>query len=172
MGVSGTMWAFQQLGMTPDIVAFGKKTQVCGIMSTKRIDEVETNVFRVSSRINSTWGGNLVDMVRCARYLQIMQEDGLVESAATVGAALKAGLEELQGDFSQVTNVRGRGLLVAFDMPDGETRDALRQRCWEAGLATLACGPRSVRFRPSLVFSQDDVKKSLGILREQLKGLG
>jgi L-lysine 6-transaminase len=172
MGVSGTMWAFQQLGVTPDIVSFGKKTQVCGIMSTKRIDEVETNVFRVSSRINSTWGGNLVDMVRCVRYLQIMQEDSLVESAATVGAALKAGLEQLQESSSQVTNVRGRGLLVAFDMPDGDTRDALRQRCWEAGLATLACGPRSVRFRPSLVFSQDDVKKSLGILREQLKGMG
>jgi L-lysine 6-transaminase len=170
MGVSGTMWAFQQLGVTPDIVSFGKKTQVCGIMSTKRIDEVETNVFRVSSRINSTWGGNLVDMVRCVRYLQIMQEDSLVESAATVGAALKAGLEQLQESSSQVTNVRGRGLLVAFDMPDGDTRDALRQRCWEAGLATLACGPRSVRFRPSLVFSQDDVKKSLGILREQLGG--
>jgi L-lysine 6-transaminase len=172
MGVSGTMWAFQQLGVTPDIVSFGKKTQVCGIMSTKRIDEVEANVFRVSSRINSTWGGNLVDMVRCARYLQIMQEDGLVESAATVGAAFKAGLEELQENFSQVTNVRGRGLLLAFDMPDGDTRDALRQRCWEAGLATLACGPRSVRFRPSLVFSHDDVKKSLGILQEQLEGMG
>ena len=168
MGVTGTMWAFQQLGATPDIVSFGKKTQVCGIMSTKRIDEVETNVFRVSSRINSTWGGNLVDMVRCARYLQIIQEDGLMESAATVGAAFKTGLEELQEDFPQVTNVRGRGLLLAFDMPDGDARDALRQRCWDAGFATLACGPRSVRFRPSLVFSQDDVKKSLGILRKQL----
>jgi L-lysine 6-transaminase len=169
MGVTGTIWAFQQLGVTPDLVSFGKKTQVCGVMSTKRIDEVETNVFRVSSRINSTWGGNLVDMVRCARYLEIMREEGLVEHAASVGAMFKAGLEELQADFPQVTNVRGRGLLLAFDMPDGDARDALRQRCWEAGFATLACGPRSVRFRPSLVFSQDDVKKSLKILREQLE---
>ena len=168
MGVTGTMWAFQQLGVTPDIVSFGKKTQVCGVMSTKRIDEVENNVFRVSSRINSTWGGNLVDMVRCARYLEIMRDEGLVESAATVGAAFKAGLEELQTDFPQVTNVRGRGLLLAFDMPDGDARDALRQRCWEAGFATLACGPRSVRFRPSLVFSLDDVQQSLAILKEQL----
>src|SRR5687767_6462027 len=63
MGATGTMWAYQQLGVTPDIVAFGKKTQVCGIMSTARIDDIETNVFRVSSRINSTWGGNLADMV-------------------------------------------------------------------------------------------------------------
>jgi L-lysine 6-transaminase len=168
MGVTGTTWAFQQLGVTPDLVSFGKKTQVCGVMSTKRIDEVETNVFRVSSRINSTWGGNLVDMVRCARYLEIIRDEGLVENAANVGAMFKAGLEELQADFPQVTNVRGRGLLLAFDMPDGDARDSLRQRCWEAGFATLACGPRSVRFRPSLVFSQDDVKKSLKILRAQL----
>ncbi len=169
MGVTGTMWAFQQLGVTPDLVSFGKKTQVCGIMSTERIDEVESNVFHVSSRINSTWGGNLVDMVRCARYLQIMKEDQLVESAAAVGSAFKAGLEELQQSNTQITNVRGRGLLLAFDMPDGDARDALRQRCWDAGLATLPCGPRSVRFRPSLVFSEADVEKALGTLREQLQ---
>ncbi|UCH36425.1 MAG: L-lysine 6-transaminase [Armatimonadota bacterium] len=169
MGVTGTMWAFQQLGATPDIVSFGKKTQVCGIMSTKRIDEVETNVFRVSSRINSTWGGNLVDMVRCARYLEIMEEDGLVGKAASVGAAFRAGLEQLQQEFDQVTNVRGRGLLLAFDMPDGEARELLRQRCWANGLATLSCGPRSVRFRPSLTFRDDDVGRSLEILRKQLK---
>ncbi|UCF39585.1 MAG: L-lysine 6-transaminase [Gemmatimonadota bacterium] len=169
MGVTGTMWAFEQLGATPDLVSFGKKTQVCGIMSTGRIDDVESNVFRVSSRINSTWGGNLVDMVRCARYLEIIQEDKLVRSAATVGAAFKAGLVELQQEFEQVTNARGRGLLLAFDVPDGESRELLRQRCWANGLATLACGPRSVRFRPSLTFTEEDVRRSLEILRKQLK---
>ncbi|HKY60092.1 MAG TPA: aminotransferase class III-fold pyridoxal phosphate-dependent enzyme, partial [Gemmatimonadota bacterium] len=55
MGITGTMWAYEQMGMIPDIVAFGKKSQVCGIMVGPRIDEVERNVFRVSSRINSTW---------------------------------------------------------------------------------------------------------------------
>ncbi len=170
MGVTGTMWAFQQLGVTPDIVAFGKKTQVCGIMSTKRIDEVTDNVFHVSSRINSTWGGNLVDMVRCARYLQIMDEDGLVENAATVGQTFKDGLEKLQAECPVITNVRGRGLLLAFDLPDEKARDSLRQRCWERGLATLPCGPRSVRFRPALVFSQEDAKKALNIIREALTG--
>lgn len=168
MGITGSMWAFQQLGMAPDIVAFGKKTQVCGIMSTRRIDEVEKNVFHVSSRINSTWGGNLVDMVRCARYLQIMREDGLVESAARVGCVFKGGLERLQAEFPIISNVRGRGLLLAFDLPDKATRDGLRQRCWEEGLATLPCGPRSLRFRPPLVFSEAEVERSLAILRNVL----
>ena len=168
MGVTGTMWAYQQLGAMPDIVAFGKKTQVCGIMSTRRIDEVEKNVFHVSSRINSTWGGNLVDMVRCARYLQIIDEDGLVENAAEVGALLKRGLEKLQADSPQITNVRGLGLLLAFDLPDGKTRNELRQRCWEMGLATLSCGPRSLRFRPPLVFTDAEAARTLDTLRQAL----
>lgn len=171
MGVTGTMWAFQQMGVTPDIVAFGKKTQVCGIMSTRRIDEVEKNVFQVSSRINSTWGGNLVDMVRCARYLQIMREDGLVESAARVGCTFKDGLERLASDFPIVSNVRGRGLLLAFDLPDTETRNRLRQRCWDKGLASLPCGPRSLRFRPPLIFTEAEVETALTILRGVLSEL-
>jgi len=168
MGATGTMWAYQQTGITPDLVAFGKKTQVCGMMSTARIDEVETNVFRVSSRINSTWGGNLVDMVRCARYLQIMQEDGLVENARTVGAALKKGLEGLAERHEQVTNVRGAGLFAAIDLPDSETRARVRQGCWDRGLAVLASGPRSLRFRPPLIFSENEARRALAILDEVL----
>src|SRR6266702_4124650 len=67
VGLTGTAWAYQQLGVQPDVVAFGKKTQVCGVMAGGRVDEVPQNVFAVSSRINSTWGGNLTDMVRARR---------------------------------------------------------------------------------------------------------
>jgi L-lysine 6-transaminase len=165
MGTTGALWAFQHFGVTPDIVAFGKKTQICGIMSTERIDEVETNVFRVSSRINSTWGGNLVDMVRGARYLQIMDEDGLVQHVAEVGAYFKHRLTELQDHFDGVSNVRGLGLLLALDLPDAETRDDVRTGCWDRGLAALACGTRSLRFRPPLIFSRDDVDNTVAILR-------
>src|SRR3546814_16556364 len=66
-GITGTAWAYQQLGILPDVVAFGKKTQVCGVMAGGRVDEVAANVFAVSSRINSTWGGTLVDMGRSRR---------------------------------------------------------------------------------------------------------
>jgi L-lysine 6-transaminase len=170
-GITGRMWAFQTLGVTPDIVAFGKKAQVCGIMSTRRIDVVERNVFHVSSRINSTWGGNLVDMVRSARYLEIIEQDRLVENAARVGAHLQTSLERLQGEHETVSNVRGLGLMIAFDLPDGQTRDELRTRCWEAGLATLVCGTRSLRFRPPLTFSDVDVDNSMQILAAALSTL-
>ena len=170
LGMTGSMWAYQQLGVVPDLVCFGKKTQVCGIMSTGRIDEVEGNVFHVSSRINSTWGGNLVDMVRCARALQIIEEDGLVAQAARVGEYFKSGLEKVQEDFEGIDDVRGRGLFLAFDMVDGKTRDDVRQRCWDSGLASLSCGPRSIRFRPSLIFTEEDVDRALALLRQVLAG--
>ncbi|MGW8283958.1 MAG: aminotransferase class III-fold pyridoxal phosphate-dependent enzyme, partial [Gemmatimonadota bacterium] len=169
LGTTGKMWAFQALGVTPDLVAFGKKTQVCGVMSTRRIDEVERNVFRVSSRINSTWGGNLVDMIRCARYLEIIRDENLVENAATVGEYFRERLVGLEEEFSGlVENARGRGMFLAFDLPDGPTRNQVRTRCWEDGLATLTCGPRSLRFRPALSFSRDDVDRSMVILRRAL----
>ncbi len=171
VGSTGTMWAYEQMGVTPDILAFGKKTQVCGIMSTRRVDDVEKNVFHVSSRLNSTWGGNLVDMVRSARYLQIIHEDHLVENAARVGAFMKNGLDALATDFPVLTNVRGRGLFIAVDLPDGETRARVNRECWARGLSVLSCGPRSIRFRPPLVFTEADAGQALGILREVLQGL-
>jgi len=171
LGATGKLWAYEHTGITPDIIAFGKKTQVCGIMSTRRIDDVEKNVFHVSSRLNSTWGGNLVDMVRCARYLQIIEEDGLVQNAARVGALMKKELEALPKDFPSVGNVRGEGLLLALDLPDGETRARVQQGCWSRGLAVLACGSRSIRFRPPLVFSETDARRALGVLREVLQEL-
>ena len=168
LGGTGTMWAFQQLQVVPDIVAFGKKTQVCGIMSTRRVDDIADNVFHVSSRINSTWGGNLVDMIRCARYLEIMDEDRLVENAARVGVSFVAALRELEQEIPSLTNARGLGLLIAVDLPDTVTRNKVRAACWERGLAVLACGERSIRFRPALIFSDDDVDAAVRSLREAI----
>ena len=172
LGATGTMWAYEQSGVVPDLIAFGKKTQVCGMMSTRRIDEIGSNVFHVSSRINSTWGGNLTDMVRCARYLEIIQEDGLVENAVRVGVVVKEGLEALAREFASVSNVRGRGLLVAFDLPDGDMRGRVVQGCWDRSLAILSCGPRSIRLRPPLVFSEAQATQALDTLREVLDDLG
>ena len=111
------------------VLCFGKKSQVCGIMAGDRLDEAQDNVFHVSSRINSTWGGNLADMVRCVRYLEIIHEDDLVANAARVGALLKEGLECLAADFDKVTNARGMGLFLAMDLPDGDLRGQVWQGC-------------------------------------------
>ncbi len=162
------MWAHQAQNVQPDIIAFGKKTQVCGILAGPKIDEVERNCFVESSRINSTWGGNLVDMVRFTRILEIIEEDDLVENARVVGDYLLARLGELEGEFGQVSNVRGRGLLCAFNLPDGDTRDACVNRCMEAGMLILGCGDVSVRFRPPLQTTTDHIDQGIEILRKAL----
>src|SRR6478736_2841516 len=157
-GLTGTAWAYQQLGVTPDLVAFGKKTQVCGLMAGGRVDEVVDNVFAVSSRINSTWGGNLVDMVRSRRILEVIEHDGLATHAAVTGRYLLERLEELAAEFpTLVLDPRGRGLMCAFTMPTAEQRDALVRKLWDQHVIMLASGPDSVRFRPALTASREEL---------------
>ncbi len=168
VGLTGKMWAYQHFGVTPDILVFGKKTQVCGIMVSDRIDTVDDHVFATSGRLNSTWGGNLVDMVRCNKYLEVIHNENLVGNAATVGVRLLEGLEELASRHSEVTNVRGRGLMCAFTLPTVERRDQLRMKLWDLGLATLPSWPNSLRFRPCLNVTAEEVDIALERLDEGL----
>jgi L-lysine 6-transaminase len=165
-GVTGTAWAYQQLGLEPDVVAFGKKTQVCGIMAGGRLDEVEDHVFRVSSRINSTWGGNLTDMVRARRMLEVVEAGGLIQAAAAKGKRLLDGLATLAAAHPRVVDqVRGRGLLCAFDLPDAPTRDEVLRRLREdAHVLLLPCGVRTIRFRPHLAVTEEELELGLAAI--------
>jgi L-lysine 6-transaminase len=172
-GLTGTAWAHQQLGLEPDVVAFGKKTQVCGVMAGRRVDEVPDNVFVVGSRINSTWGGNLTDMVRARRILEVIESDGLIARAAELGGRLLAGLAALAEDLpALVSNVRGRGLMCAMTMPSGDVRDTVVRRCREEeSLMLLGCGPDAIRWRPSLAVTEADLDLALSKLRTVLASL-
>jgi L-lysine 6-transaminase len=167
VGLTGTMWAHEGIGVIPDIMTFGKKSQVCGILVTNRIDDVQNNVFHRSSRINSTWGGNLVDMVRFTRFLEIIEEENLVENARIVGAHLLAELAKLEHEFPDlVSNTRGRGLMCALDLATAQERDLFRQKCYDKGLLILGCGDRSIRFRPPLNVTHEQIDEGMGIIRE------
>ena len=168
LGPTGSMWAWQQFGVEPDLFCFGKKTQVCGFASNSRIDDVD-NVFSVSSRINSTWGGNLADMVRCTKYLEIIEEEKLIENAHTTGEHLLSRLRELAAELPAITNVRGRGLFVAFDLPDKETRDRALAACLDNGLIALASGVSAIRFRPALTLSPGEADEGVRKLRRAVQ---
>ncbi|PRZ41146.1 L-lysine 6-transaminase precursor [Antricoccus suffuscus] len=165
---TGTPWAYQQLGLEPDIVAFAKKVQLGGIMAGRRVDDVADNVFAVSGRINSTWGGGLIDMVRSTRILEIIEHDRLFEASAFTGQQLLTGLQRLENDIAQVSNARGRGLMCAFDVPDGAARGALLESLREHGVIALPCGERSVRFRPALTVSAEEIDAGLAAIRSAL----
>ncbi|HEX9230375.1 MAG TPA: L-lysine 6-transaminase [Jatrophihabitantaceae bacterium] len=172
VGLTGTAWAYQQLGVQPDVVAFGKKTQVCGVMAGGRVDEVPQNVFAVSSRINSTWGGNLTDMVRARRVLEIIERDGLIARAAGLGKHLLDGLHALADEHEIVRDVRGRGLMCAFTLPSAELRDALITGLREdEQVLVLGCGASSLRFRPALTVSADELDRGLAAIGRVLDRL-
>ena len=171
-GSTGTPWAYQQLGVQPDVVAFGKKTQVCGVMAGRRVDEIVDNVFAVASRLNSTWGGNLTDMVRARRILEVIEADELFDRAAEQGRYLRDRLDELADDFpALVLDPRGRGLMCAFSLPTTADRDELIRRLWQRAVIVLPAGKDGVRFRPALTVSRAEIDAAISAVRGALSAL-
>ena len=166
MVVTGRNWCCEHFNVLPDLLAFGKKAQVCGVMAGPRLDQVKENAFRLSSRLNSTWGGNFTDMVRSTHYLRIIEEEHLVENAAKVGAYFLDQLRDLQCEEPAISAARGRGLLVAFDLPNTETREEFWKGFFDVGVLALRCGENSIRFRPALDVSADVIDEAMNLMRK------
>jgi len=174
VGVTGNMWAHQQFAEScrPDIISFGKKMQICGIFCGNRVDEVENNVFHESSRLNSTWGGNIADMVRITIYLEIIAKDNLVNNASENGIYLLQKLQGIQEEYSDiVSNARGSGLFAAFDLQDSEQRDSLASLIISEGALILGSGKKSIRFRPHLTISKEEIDLADQIIRRAIARL-
>jgi len=167
-GTTGKWWAFEHQPIAPDLVAFGKKTQVCGIAATQHIDTVN-NTFTTPSRISSTWGGQLVDMVRCEKIIQVIRAEHLLPQIAQQGAYILAQLREFGQQTGLVANVRGRGAFIGFDVVDTPTRDRVRELSKQAGCLFLTCGEVSLRFRPALTIQIWEIDRGLGILFKVLR---
>ncbi len=169
LGLTGKWWAYQHWGITPDILCFAKKMQVGGIFASKRIDDVEKNVFVTPSRINSTWGSSLSDMVRCTHILEIIVNENLLDNARDRGVELLAGLERIQSRFADtVTNARGRGLMAALDVGSTELRNKIVRQCFEDQMIVLSCGTRSIRFRPTLTVTAEAIGEGIARLEKAI----
>lgn len=173
VGITGRTWAYQHYGVCPDILCFGKKLQVCGIMATDRVMEVTSGVFEEKERLDSTWNGSLVDMVRAEHYLKIIKRHGLIRNAEVIGSYLKDSLLDFKTNSKvKISGVRGLGLMCAFDLPTGADRDLFASLCTRNGLLVMSCGKRGIRLRPSLTFSYDDVDLVLEKIDKSLMEIG
>lgn len=172
MGISGRNWCCEHFGVRPDLLAFGKKAQVCGVMAGPRLDEVKDNCFRLPSRISSTWGGNFTDYVRSTHYLRIMEEEKLVENARVQGECFLGELELLARRHPMLTGVRGRGLMLAFDLANTAVRDAFWKGAFELGLLVVRSGEHSIRLRPVLDIKPEIIEQAVRIMDQCCRKIG
>jgi L-lysine 6-transaminase len=165
---AGTPWLWQQKGVPPDLVCFGKKSQVCGLYASRRVEEVEQHAFKRAGRINSTWGGNLADMVRARQMIDIILSERMPERVAQAGERMLAGLRAIARATGQISNVRGVASLIAFTLPSQAEREALLKRLLERRVLALRSGERSLRFRMPFVMGDGEVDFALEQLRSAL----
>jgi len=169
LGITGKMWAYQHYDIIPDVLAFGKKAQVCGILANKeKFDQVEHHVFKESSRINSTFGGDFIDMLRFKLILEVIEQQNLLANAAEKGTYLKSKLQKVIKDRPQLSNLRGEGLFVALDFDSADSRNEFIKRAYANKLIMLGCGEKSIRFRPHLNISKEDIDKTIMIIENSL----
>lgn len=170
IGMTGKMWAFQHFDVVPDVVSFGKKTQVCGILANKeKLDQIPNNVFKESSRINSTFGGNYIDMLRFKLILEVIEKENLVHNAEEKGKYIIDRLNDIAKHTSKIHSVRGLGLFIAFDFDSDINRSAFINKCFDNKMIILPCGEKSVRLRPHLNLSFKEVNQALEIIKLALK---
>lgn len=165
----GHWWCWQRYGIQPDIICFAKKFQVGGILVSSKIDDVADHCFKQTSRINSTFGGSLNDMVRTTAILETIVNEKLLDNVSCMGNQLLIGLEKLQDEAPHmISQVRGKGLLCALDLPDKSTRDKVVRQCFEEQLIVLPCGKTSLRFLPAITVSEDCIAEGLKRLKKAI----
>lgn len=177
MGRCGTMFAFEQEGIVPDILTlckgFGNGFPVSAVVTTKDIEETsyEKGFFYYATHANDPMAAAVA-----LRVLTVIERDNLAQRAIEAGNRLRAGLERLKTKYECIGDVRGRGLLVGLEVvrdpetkePDPETAEKLVSAMTEDGLsihmATLANGGRAFRIAPALVISNDEIDEGLSIM--------
>ncbi|MFW2334700.1 aminotransferase class III-fold pyridoxal phosphate-dependent enzyme [Ilumatobacter sp.] len=163
IGRTGTMWACEHDGVVPDIITAGK-----GLASGLPLSAIIARgsiMEWAPGKHGSTFGGNPVACAAALATLDLVERDLMVNAVAR-GEQLLAGMRALADRQPLITGVRGRGLMIGFDLPDHHTAVALETACFERGLLGLTCGKRGFRFAPPLVITEDEAAIALSIVAD------
>jgi L-lysine 6-transaminase len=163
-GMTGRLWAHElfDLPCPPDVVTWAKKAQN-GILF---VSEALATFFQEEKKFNTTWEGDSVGMVRLLAQLDQLD----LEQVRRTGDLARRGLETLAREFREIVkNVRGAGVMLAFDLVRADLRDALLDRAFRRGLILLAAGERTVRFYPRYDTTPSAIDDALSILRAAIE---
>jgi 4-aminobutyrate aminotransferase/(S)-3-amino-2-methylpropionate transaminase len=166
VAISGTLWAHEQLALDgpPDLMCFGKKMQMGGFFCTEamRIDSF--------GRMYQTRNGDRARGMLAVATLRAIDEGALCANVRDTGAYFLQTLEELEKRHPRlVSDARGRGFLLAFDMPTAAVRDDFLKRARDRGVFASYTGSRSVRLRPHLITAREEVDVAIAAFDATLR---
>jgi 4-aminobutyrate aminotransferase len=164
MGRSGTMWAIEQEGVTPDVILAGKGI-ASGLPLGAMVARDDLMVWELGAH-GSTYGGSPVSCAASLATFEVIQQEGLLDNARAVGDVLLAGLRDIASRHPIVTDVRGRALWIGMSFADHDVAGAVEQAAFRKGLLVLGCGDADIRVSPPLVFREDQAQAALEIFEE------
>lgn len=162
-GATGTLWFFENLDIIPDIVLFGKKTQVSGLMAVEKFSGIfdHENI----PRLEVTWNSDTLDMIRSKYIVRAFKDLNILDNVLARGKQLSASLSRL----GEISGLRSRGLIVGFDLKDTDTRNRFMTTLYNKGMICNSTGERSIRLRPNLCVSSADIDKGCRLIKEALE---
>jgi 4-aminobutyrate aminotransferase len=164
MGRSGTMWAIEQEGVSPDIITAGKGI-ASGLPLGAMIARDDLMTWELGAH-GSTYGGSPVSCAAALATFDVIEREGLIGNARTVGDVLLDGLRGIAERHAIVTEVRGRALWIGISFTDHRRAAAVEQACFRRGLLALGCGDDAIRISPPLVFREDQALAALEVFEE------
>jgi acetylornithine/N-succinyldiaminopimelate aminotransferase len=168
-GRTGTLFAYEQYGVEPDIMALAKGIG-SGVPIGAFLAKEAVSVFSPGEH-GSTYGGNPLVCAAAYAALKYLIDHNIPAQAKRIGNYFLTKLGSLKQQFDFITDVRGRGLLIALEF-NQEIGDKLQLALLDRGLLVNRLKPNAVRFMPPLIITEKEVDKALGILRGALEEIG
>ncbi|MDD3717176.1 MAG: acetylornithine transaminase [Actinomycetota bacterium] len=168
MGRTGTLFAHEQYGITPDVMTVAKGLAGGLPIGAVLATEEAAGGFAPGDH-GSTFGGNPVVCAAALALMMVLQEEQLVDNAARVGSHFERRLRDLEGSTGEIREVRGKGLMLAIELKRSAAREVVLA-CLERGYVVNNIGGEILRFLPPLSISTHEVDGLVEVLEELLPG--
>ena len=156
-GVTGKLWYHQHVGIEPDIIVFGKKAQVSGIMVKEKFNKI----FKYPEKLSVTYDGELIDCIRSKYIMREIKKRNLFQNMVEAGLQFLFALPKIEN----IKNVRGLGGLIAFDLESETERNIFQASCKEHGLLVNTAGEKTIRLRPHLAVTENEISNCIEIIK-------